>query len=57
MATRSISVDDLLAADNQSQSAQKYLNEFNPDSNTFVQALTNIPSSAKQFASDIITPF
>ena len=57
MATRNISLDDLLAADNQSQSAQKYLNEFNPDSNTFVQALTNIPSSAKQFASDIITPF
>ena len=57
MATRSISVDDLLAADNQSQSAQKYLNDFNPDSNTFVQALKNVPSSARQFASDIITPF
>lgn len=57
MATRSISVDDLLAADNQSQSAQKYLNEYKPDSNTFIQALTNVPSSAKQFASDIITPF
>ena len=57
MATRNITVDDLLAADNQSQSAQKYLNEFNPDRNTFIQALTNIPSSARQFASDIITPF
>jgi hypothetical protein len=57
MATRNISVDDLLAADSKSQSAQKFINDYDADSNTFVQALKNVPSSARQFGNDIIQPF
>ena len=37
--------------------AQKHLNEYESDENTFFQALTNIPSSAQQLGSDIIQPF
>tara|TARA_R100000781_G_scaffold114679_1_gene86138 strand:+ start:574 stop:2124 length:1551 start_codon:yes stop_codon:yes gene_type:complete len=37
--------------------SQKFLNEYESDENTFFQAISNIPSSAKQFGNDIITPF
>jgi hypothetical protein len=33
------------------------LNEYQDNQNTFLQAITNVPSSAKKFAKDVITPF
>ena len=42
---------------NPENKVQPYLNEYNPDQNTFFQALGNIKSSAKQLGHDIITPF
>ena len=37
--------------------AQKHLNTYDDNENVFFQAITNIPSSAKQFANDLITYF
>ena len=37
--------------------AQKHLNTYDDNENVFFQAITNIPSSAKQFGNDIIQPF
>ena len=33
------------------------LNEYNPNQNTFTQAISNIDESSKQLVNDIITPF
>lgn len=41
----------------QKNDAQKYLNKYQKDENTVLQAISNIPSSARQFANDLIYPF
>ena len=50
-------LENIVKQSDPNNKAQKYLNEYESDENTFFQALTNIPSSAQQFGSDIITPF
>ena len=50
-------LENIVKQSDPNNKAQKYLNKYESDENTFFQALTNIPSSAQQFGSDIITPF
>tara|TARA_R110002110_G_scaffold265889_2_gene481764 strand:+ start:259 stop:1812 length:1554 start_codon:yes stop_codon:yes gene_type:complete len=50
-------LENIVKQSDPNNKAQKHLNEYESDENTFFQALTNIPSSAQQFGSDIITPF
>lgn len=53
MAERKLKLSDLTG----SQQTNDGLNQYKKDSNTFLQAITNVPSSAKKFAKDVITPF
>jgi len=50
-------LENIVKQSDPNNKAQKHLNEYESDENTFFQALTNIPSSAQQFGSDIIQPF
>ena len=53
MVDKNLKLSDLTG----SQKTSDGLNEFKQDSNVFLQAITNVPSSAKKFAKDVITPF
>jgi|TARA_R110000787_G_C13417370_1_gene444597 hypothetical protein len=50
-------LENIVKQSDPNNKAQKYLNKYESDENTFFQALTNIPSSARQFGNDIIQPF
>lgn len=39
------------------QKTKDGLNNFKQDSNVFLQAIKNVPSSAKKFVKDVVTPF
>ena len=50
-------LENIVKQGDPSNKAQKYLNEYESDENTFFQALGNIKSSSQQLGHDILTPF
>jgi len=53
MVDKNLKLSDLTG----SQKTNDGLNKFKQDSNVFLQAITNVPSSAKKFVKDVVTPF
>ena len=55
MTERNITLEDL--KNSTIKKKDDGLNQYKQDSNVFLQAIKNVPSSAKKFVKDVVTPF